>query len=86
MLLVSYAKIRRKIKTAKYRRNLYICISKTKQKKQDMDYIRVHNYEGFKDLALEVDKGTLPRGWCQRKRGNNECDACCLLQVLYVHG
>lgn len=24
-----------------------------------MDYIRVHNYEGFKDLALEVDKGIL---------------------------
>nr|DAX47058.1 MAG TPA: hypothetical protein [Caudoviricetes sp.] len=24
-----------------------------------MDYIRVHNYEGFKDLALEVDKGLL---------------------------
>ena len=24
-----------------------------------MDFIRVHNYEGFKDLALEVDKGIL---------------------------
>lgn len=24
-----------------------------------MDFIRVHNYEGFKDLAIEVDKGLL---------------------------